>query len=134
MMTRSCLCADCGTYPEQDIKHTGLDQETQYFACQCRSIAIDITAYQRLAIFPLARARACHQSASQHKIQLIVKMVMTRTHQPLVAMMDVAMMLVSKDSTRLLTVAMSMMWTKTLWVCVPVGVMSKPALATIVVK
>jgi hypothetical protein len=58
-MTRSCLGADYGTYPEQDIKHTGLDQETQYFACQCRRIAIEIIAYQRLAIFPLARRALC---------------------------------------------------------------------------
>jgi hypothetical protein len=55
MITWSCLCAGYGTYPDQDIQHTGLDQETQYFTCQCGSIAIDIIAYQRLAVFPLAR-------------------------------------------------------------------------------
>jgi hypothetical protein len=57
MMTRSGLCADYGTYPDEDIKHTGLDQETQYFACHCFTV-IDTIASHRLAIFPLTRAYA----------------------------------------------------------------------------
>src|SRR6266852_3912307 len=115
MMTRSFFMCGYGTYPDQNIKCSGLDKETQYFACHCRSTAIGIKA-QRLAIFPTAHAYANVSSmcAGQQKIQSNLKM--TRTHQHLIAMMDVAMTLVSRDSTRLLTWAMSIVRARTLWI------------------
>ncbi len=67
-------------------------------------MSIDIMGYQSLAIFPSARACVDIRGA---KVDIGYKM--TRTHQLLVAMMDVARTLVSKDSTRLLTWVTSMM-------------------------
>jgi hypothetical protein len=56
-MTGSKLCTDGGTYGDQDIKRTGLDQEKHYSARQCRSLALVIKVQQGLAILPLTGAR-----------------------------------------------------------------------------
>ena len=118
-MTGSKLCTDGGTYGDQDIKRTGLDQEKHYSARQCKSLALVIQVQQGLAILPFNK-RASSKCRSE----------MLRTYQLLVAIMDVAKMLVNKDNARLLTWAKLIIAVKSREIRVPSGAMNVPTLAT----
>ena len=87
-----------GTYANKYIKHTRLDYQAQYPDCLCGGSDTSPARHQGLAVFPLGARDVVHQSA-------INKMIERHdhglgAHQALTAMMDVAKMLVDKESAR----------------------------------
>ena len=51
------------TYPNEDIKHTRLDHQTQYPDCSCGGSDTDPVRHQGLAVSPLGACVTSHRGA-----------------------------------------------------------------------